>query len=74
MRYLVQEHGIAPERIRLSAAGANEPYSIQGGSEPERLNPRVEVFLLDELTDMRGQYGSPPVEGVAGRGMIDSRS
>lgn len=74
MRYLVQKHGIAPERVRLSAAGANEPYSIQGGSESEWLNPRVEVFLLDELTDIRGQYGSPPIEGVAGRSMIDSRS
>ena len=43
--------GIESKRIRLSVAGPNEPRYI--GTAPIQLkqNPRVEVFLLDEVVD-----------------------
>ena len=51
MQYLMQQHHVPPERIRLSTAGAWEPMHLSGDSEKMRLNPRVEVFLLDETVD-----------------------
>lgn len=51
MKYLASEHDIPPERIRLSSAGAWEPMYLTSDSEKMRLNPRVEVFLLDETVD-----------------------
>lgn len=51
MQYLVEKHGIPPERIRLSSAGAWEPMYVSSDSEKMRLNPRVEVFLLEETVD-----------------------
>lgn len=41
--------GIERRRFRLSVAGPNEP--LEAGTDPVRLreNPRVEVFLLDEI-------------------------
>jgi chemotaxis protein MotB len=51
MNYLVKEHGVPPERIRLSSAGAWEPMYLTNDTEKLRLNPRVEVFLLDETVD-----------------------
>lgn len=43
--------GIDPRRIRMAVSGKHEPYHI--GTDPLLLkqNPRVEVFLLDEVTD-----------------------
>jgi len=43
--------GIDERRIRISVAGKNEPFHI--GTDPTLLkqNPRVEVFLLDEVID-----------------------
>jgi len=47
MEFLVQQ-GIPPERIRLAQAGLHEPQS-------RALNSRVEIYLLDEVTqDRRG--------------------
>lgn len=51
MRYLIEKHGIPPERIRPSSGGAWEPMYLSSDSEKLRLNPRVEVFLLDETVD-----------------------
>ncbi len=51
MKYLITEHEIPPERIRLSSGGAWEPMYLTDDSEKLRLNPRVEVFLLDETVD-----------------------
>lgn len=51
MLYLTDKHGIAPERIRLSTAGAGEPMYLSSDSDKARLNPRVEVFLLEETVD-----------------------
>ncbi len=51
MQYLIDEHGIPPERIRLSSAGAWEPMFLSSDPEKMRQNPRVEVFLLEETVD-----------------------
>lgn len=51
MSYLVEKHGIPPARIRPSTGGAWEPMYLSSDSEKLRLNPRVEVFLLDETVD-----------------------
>ncbi|QDV27737.1 OmpA/MotB family protein [Aureliella helgolandensis] len=51
MNYLVQKHQIPPERIRLSSAGAWEPMFQSSDTEKVRLNPRVEVFLLQETVE-----------------------
>ncbi|EAQ82032.1 OmpA/MotB family protein [Blastopirellula marina] len=50
MNFLVSL-GIDPRRIRISTAGKNEPIHI--GTDPlkSKQNPRVEVFLLDEVVD-----------------------
>lgn len=55
--YLVQELGVEPNRLRIISAGADE--LIHSGIDPEKLklNSRVEVFLLDELTESLS--GSP---------------
>ena len=49
MQYLVRDLKLDPKRIRLSVAGPNEPAHI--GTDPKKLrnNPRVEVYLLDEV-------------------------
>jgi len=51
MLYLTEKHGIAPERIRMSTAGAGEPMYLSSDPDKTRLNPRVEVFLLEETVD-----------------------
>jgi chemotaxis protein MotB len=50
MEYLVKL-GIDPRRIRLASAADNEPKYL--GLDPILLkeNPRVEIFMLNELTD-----------------------
>ena len=49
MLYLIKEHGIPSERIRCAPAGAAEPMYLS----PDKmdLNPRVEVYLLEETVD-----------------------
>ena len=55
MRYLVDELGIDGKRIRMSVAGANEPVHIGADPGKLKLNPRVEVFVLDEVvSDLPG--------------------
>lgn len=51
MQYLIDQHQMPPERLRLSSAGAWEPMFLSGDIEKSKLNPRVEVFLLDETVD-----------------------
>ncbi len=51
MLYLTDKHAIPPERIRLSSAGAWEPMFLSSDPEKIRMNPRVEVFLLEETVD-----------------------
>jgi chemotaxis protein MotB len=50
MDYLV-EHGIEPERLRLSQSAAFDPVTRRLESSWQQENSRVEVFLLDELAD-----------------------
>jgi chemotaxis protein MotB len=49
MQFLIDDLEILPERIRMSVAGPHEPVHIGGGRESVSENPRVEVFLLDEV-------------------------
>jgi chemotaxis protein MotB len=51
MSYLTDVCNIPPERIRLSSAGAWEPMHLSSDRDKTRLNPRVEVFLLEETVD-----------------------
>ncbi len=54
-QYLTEEKGIDPRRIRISDAGPFEPMHM--GSDPiaQQQNPRVEVFMLDEVvSDLMG--------------------
>jgi chemotaxis protein MotB len=50
MKYLV-DHGVEPERIRLSQAAAYEPITNRIESAWQKENSRVEIFLLSELAD-----------------------
>ncbi len=50
MDFLV-EKGITPERIRLSQGGAYEPFSIEADPTQRMYNSRVEVYVLNELTE-----------------------
>lgn len=53
--YLTQEKNIDSERFRISVAGPHEPLHL--GSDPlaQRENPRVEVFMLQEVVqDLMG--------------------
>ena len=56
MKFLVQQ-GIEPERIRLSQGGPFEPYSISADPAAQARNSRVEVYMLDELTE--DLFGTP---------------
>jgi len=58
MDFLVK-FGINPKRIRISVAGENEPRHIKNDPLLLKKNPRVEVFMLDELT---GDFEGTPNE------------
>lgn len=48
MDYLVKVAKLEPNRFRLASAGDFEPMFTSGNADKMRMNPRVEVFLLDE--------------------------
>ena len=50
-KFLITEAGIESYRFRLAQAGENEPIDQSGNVEKMGLNPRVEVFLLDEIAE-----------------------
>jgi chemotaxis protein MotB len=50
MNYL-ERHGVEPERLRLSQAGAYEPITNRIESAWQKENSRVEIFLLSEMAD-----------------------
>ena len=53
--YMVQELKIDPRRLRMSVAGPNEPLHIDADPIKLQQNPRVEIFVLDEIvTDLVG--------------------
>jgi chemotaxis protein MotB len=49
--YLIREHRLEPNRLRLISAGSDEPLHFGIDPEKLKLNARVDVFLLDELTE-----------------------
>lgn len=49
MQYLIQELDIDPRRIRMSVAGPHEPAHIGTDEKKLRQNPRVEIYMLDEV-------------------------
>jgi chemotaxis protein MotB len=49
MDYLIAECQIDKKRFRLASVGDSEPMHSSGTPEKMRMNPRVEVFLLDEV-------------------------
>ena len=49
MQYLIEELDIDARRIRMSVAGPNEPAHIGIDGQKSFQNPRVEVYLLDEV-------------------------
>jgi chemotaxis protein MotB len=60
LAFLVQQ-GIDPRRIRLAQAAQYEPWTLSLDVQAQRLNPRVEVYMLDEtVRDWVGQSAEPP--------------
>lgn len=51
MMYLVEKHKVPPERIRCTSAGASEPMYLSDDPDKMRMNPRAEVFLVEETFD-----------------------
>lgn len=49
-KHLTQQ-GIDPERIRISQAGFFEPMHLEASPIAQRENPRVEVFMLNEVVN-----------------------
>ena len=55
MQYLIQDLNIDARRIRMSVAGPHEPAHIGTDEKKLRQNPRVEVYMLDEvISDLVG--------------------
>ena len=55
MQFMVAELKIDPRRIRMSVAGPHEPVHTSPDPEKMRANPRVDVFLLEEVvSDLAG--------------------
>jgi chemotaxis protein MotB len=50
MDYLIAK-GVEPDRFRLSQASLYEPLTISGDPADVKKNARVEVYLLDEITE-----------------------
>jgi chemotaxis protein MotB len=49
MRFLIDELQFDTQRIRLSIAGPNEPLHLGVDPAKMRENPRVELYLLEEV-------------------------
>ncbi len=49
--FLIEDIGIDQERIRIAVAGPHEPYTLAEDADLQKLNPRVEVYLLDEVSN-----------------------
>lgn len=49
MRFLVDELHTDPHRVRLSVAGPSEPMHLGTDAAKMRENPRVELYLLEEV-------------------------
>ncbi|MEZ6086822.1 MAG: flagellar motor protein MotB [Pirellulaceae bacterium] len=49
--YLIRQHGIDARRFRIAAAADSEPMNLEADPAKQGMNPRVEVFLLDETVE-----------------------
>jgi chemotaxis protein MotB len=49
VQYLIQDLNIDARRIRMSVAGPHEPAHIGTEEAKLRQNPRVEIYMLDEV-------------------------
>lgn len=58
-KYLIS-HGIAEDRLQLSAAGDSEPRIISRDKEIQRENRRVDVFVIDAYTSPDTESGNRP--------------
>ena len=56
----LEQHGIALDRMRLSQAAGYEPFSSHLEAEFLKRNPRVEVFLLNEIAHDPSAPNSAP--------------
>lgn len=56
--YLI-ELGIAPERIAVASAGDSEPRTVSRDPEQQRLNRRIDVFVIDAYTTPPGAGARP---------------
>jgi len=48
--FLIDDLGIDARRIRINVAGRHEPFTLAEDAELQKLNPRVEVYMLDEVS------------------------
>jgi chemotaxis protein MotB len=48
-KFFIEDLGIEASRIRIAVAGPHEPYTLAEDAEMQKLNPRVEAYLLDEV-------------------------
>jgi hypothetical protein len=70
MDYLGQ-HGVEPDRLRLSQSAAFEPVSRRVETTWQSENSRVELFLLNELTDAQPGTQKAVQEAAAKTGEKD---
>ena len=71
MRFLVHQVNIDARRVRVSVAGPHEPLTIE--PDEKHLNPRVEVFLLDETVgDLAGSRAEQARRFADGVGETES--
>ena len=54
LHYLVDECGISPGRLKADAYGEYQPVASNDTKEGRRLNRRVEVVILPDITKARG--------------------
>ena len=64
-RLLVDREGLNPARFRISSAADSEPMTKNGKNGVSNLNPRVEVFMLDEtVEDLHGTADERKAETI----------
>jgi len=63
LHYLVDNKGIAPERVSAIGYGEYNPVSSNDTREGRQLNRRVEIVILPQVTKVKGQGEEAPVPG-----------
>ena len=68
MQYLVEELGIESRRVRLSLSADNEPLYVDADPIKLQRNPRVEIFMLEEVIgDLGASHTTTPTEAASGQ-------